>query len=97
MVVYCCVRFHSIPFSDEILVKSVWLIFSLKCVHRKLDIAGVATEMLFFLFQSIERPLQIPVAHFDQNRTIFNINFNVGLDNVRKREKPNSLTRDNIK
>ena len=44
--------------------------FSLKYVQRKLDIAGTATEMHLLLFQSINRPFQIQVAHFDQNRTI---------------------------
>ena len=43
---------------------------AIKCVQRKLDIPGTATEMDFLLFQSIKRPFQIPVAHFDQNRNI---------------------------
>ena len=42
----------------------------LKCIQHKLDIAGTATEMHSLLFQSIKCPFQIPVAHFDQNRTI---------------------------
>ena len=45
-----------------------------KCSTRvratcELDIAGTAIEMRLLLFQSIKRPFQIPVAHFDQNRT----------------------------
>ena len=46
--------------------EDVWL----KCVQRKLDIAGTATEMHFLLFQLIKRAFQIPFAHFDHNRTI---------------------------
>ena len=42
----------------------------LKCVQRKLGTAGTALEMHLSLFQSIKRPFQIPVAHFDRNRTI---------------------------
>ena len=61
----------------------VWL---LKCVQRTFDIAGTATEMHLLLFWPVKRPFQIPVAPFDQNRMI-----------VRKRGKPNSLTRDNFK
>ena len=43
---------------------------TLKCIHLKLDMTGTAIEMHLLLFKSIKRPFQIPVAHFDQNRTI---------------------------
>ena len=42
----------------------------IKCFQRKLDMAGTAIEMQLLLFRSIKRPFQIPVAHFDRNRTI---------------------------
>ena len=37
---------------------------TVKCVQRKLDIAGTAVEMHVLLFLSIKRPFQILVAHF---------------------------------
>ena len=44
--------------------------YLLKCVQRKLDIAGTAIEMHLLLLQLIKCPFQITVPHFDQNRTI---------------------------
>ena len=44
--------------------------FYLKCVQRMLDIAGTATEMHLLLLQLIKRLFQIPVVHFDQDKTI---------------------------
>ena len=39
-------------------------------VRSKFDIAGTTIQMRLQLFWLIKRPFQIPVAHFDQNRTI---------------------------
>ena len=44
--------------------------FYLKCVQRKLDIAGNTIEMHLLLFQLIKRLFQIPVVHFDKDKTI---------------------------
>ena len=50
------------------LVPSVSRLFKVR--PMQVGIAGTAIEMHVLLFQSIKRPFQIPVVHFDQNRTI---------------------------
>ena len=71
--------------------------FMVKCVQRKL-LGPLLTCNFCLIFWSIKRPFWIPVAHFDQNRTIIKVSIlTLVLIIVRIRGKPNSLTRDNFK
>ena len=62
-------QYHSTKVQSK-LIDLLLKIFLIECVQRKLDIAGTATGMRLLLFSRSSALSEIPVAHFDQIRTL---------------------------